>query len=65
MALDSTRADRYRAMADELRVTASMVTLWDTRCSLLAVAAAYDRMAAIVEADEPIKQPPRLRLVGA
>jgi hypothetical protein len=58
MDLKTGRARRYSAIAKELTAAASTVTLPESRSSLLNLAAAYNRMAAVVGSQETTEPPP-------
>jgi hypothetical protein len=64
MSSEPERANRYRAIADEVRATATLITSADARQSLSDVAAAYERMAATLEAEETTGRQPRERRRG-
>jgi hypothetical protein len=59
MGSEPERANRYRAIAEEVRATATLVTSADARESLSNVAVAYENMAATLEAEEETAERPR------
>jgi hypothetical protein len=53
-------ADRYRAIASEVRAVAVVTRLEESRTSLLSLANAYERMADAAERS-PFQLPPQVR----
>jgi hypothetical protein len=64
MGSEPERANRYRAIAEEVRATATLITSADARRSLSDVAAAYERMAATLEGEETAERPRHERRRG-
>lgn len=57
MTSEKRRADRFRAIADEIRMSAMTVTFAEARVSLLNLARAYEQRASKLDADETARSP--------
>ena len=50
------QAVRYRVRAEQIRVTAAVMTHHESRIALLKLAESYDRLAIRIEHDRPIPE---------